>query len=831
MKNINSQSQGQKNRSQLLLRRSYLLILCTLISWAAQAQYTLTDDDVVVTDGVITSYSSTETDIIIPNMLDGQVITGIGEEAFREKGLVNVDLSDLTNLTIIEESAFRDNSITSVDFTDLGILTNIGRLAFYENSLTTVDFTPLTNLTTIGYRAFRNNSISSIDLAGLNNLTTIGDQAFSDNNIDEFVLPSPLLEGEWRGTDDVVYASGTTVSVSEGYFFTNDALYTLTSDDVVVENGEIISVNLKMTYPNIVIPSNLDGQDITAIGSYTFDEHSLVTVDLSALINLTTIGEAAFDDNQLTSIDFTGLTNLTIIGESAFSGNDISSVDFTSLTNLKTIGERAFSINDISSVDFTGLTNLVTIGSSVFVFTDTDEFALPNPSAQGVWRDAQGASYSSGDIVRVPGAYFYTNDALYTLTSEDVVVEHGKIISVQMPLNYRNIVIPNVLDGQEVIAIGESAFIGKLLSSVDLSSLTNLKEIEAYAFYNNSLTTIDLSDLTNLTTIDDGALAYNSLTTIDLSDLSYLTTIGSSAFSNNSLTSIDLSDLSNLIAIGSSAFNNNSIVSFLLPTPLPEGYNSSGWIDNMNEYYENGESVDELARSYKAVVERLVYTITYHVDGGSHDNLLATYSVVDEITFTSAAKENYMFDGWFTDVQFTTEITNIEKGSTGNLNLYAKFDAIAYDITYHIDGGAHDNPATYTIEDAVTFAAATKDGFEFEGWYTDEKFTTEITEIAKGSTGEVALYAKFTKVVLSLFDSGQVDLTLYPNPVTHSFSVDATVDQINVLNLDGQLVHTYMGNQVKYDVSQLAPGHYIVQLIKAHKTLGAQQVIINSGVR
>ena len=62
-------------------------VLLIILSIGVQAQYTLTDDDVVVENGVLKSYSGTATDVVIPNELDGQVITSIGHWAFRNKGL------------------------------------------------------------------------------------------------------------------------------------------------------------------------------------------------------------------------------------------------------------------------------------------------------------------------------------------------------------------------------------------------------------------------------------------------------------------------------------------------------------------------------------------------------------------------------------------------------------------------------------------------------------------------------------------------------------------------------------------------------------------------
>ena len=116
---------------------------------------------------------------------------------------------------------------------------------------------------------------------------------------------------------------------------------------------------------------------------------------------------------------------------------------------------------------------------------------------------------------------------------------------------------------------------------------------------------------------------------------------------------------------------------------------------------------------------------------------------------TTTPNEGYEFEGWNFDAQMTNEVsaTDIVK-IEGNAKIYAKHVPIVYDITYELDGGENgDNPATYTIvTPTITLADATKEGFTFDGWYTESAFTNAVIEIAQGSTGEVTLYAKFTEV-------------------------------------------------------------------------------------
>lgn len=116
---------------------------------------------------------------------------------------------------------------------------------------------------------------------------------------------------------------------------------------------------------------------------------------------------------------------------------------------------------------------------------------------------------------------------------------------------------------------------------------------------------------------------------------------------------------------------------------------------------------------------------------------------------TTTPNTGYELEGWFFDALLTDEViaTDIVK-IEDDANIYAKHVPIVYAITYDLDGGENgDNPATYTVvTPTITLADATKEGFTFDGWFSDAGKTTPVTEIALGSTGDVTLYAKFTEI-------------------------------------------------------------------------------------
>lgn len=83
-------------------------------------------------------------------------------------------------------------------------------------------------------------------------------------------------------------------------------------------------------------------------------------------------------------------------------------------------------------------------------------------------------------------------------------------------------------------------------------------------------------------------------------------------------------------------------------------------------------------------------------------------------------------------------------------------------ITYVLNGGIHTetNPSSYIEGDGVELSSASRSGYKFEGWYSDADFNTPVEAISDTQTGDITLYAKFTKKDNAVVESITLPLTV-----------------------------------------------------------------------
>ena len=174
---------------------------------------------------------------------------------------------------------------------------------------------------------------------------------------------------------------------------------------------------------------------------------------------------------------------------------------------------------------------------------------------------------------------------------------------------------------------------------------------------------------------------------------------------------------------------------------------------------DNGGGDSSSGGDYSYYDYTTYYSITYeNVEGADNskntnsktNNTSASYAEGTTVKLAEPIKTGYVFEGWYTTEDFSedsrVESVRVDKSMT----LYARFNSV-YSITYVLDEyttNDESNPETYDYEVGVeAFAAPVKEGYDFDGWYTDTDFTDEIVKIEPlGDVyGDQTLYARFVR--------------------------------------------------------------------------------------
>jgi len=278
-------------------------------------------------------------------------------------------------------------------------------------------------------------------------------------------------------------------------------------------------------------------------------------------------------------------------------------------------------------------------------------------------------------------------------------------------------------------------------------------------------------------------------------------------------------------------FENDNVTVLGAGDLVKEGYTFNGWntaVDGSGTTYAAAATMTMPASNVTLYAQwsKATYNITYNADGGTHSNP-ANFTITDlPLTLTDANKEGYTFEGWFLESTFATKVTQIT--TIGNQALYAKFNAITYNITYNADGGTHSNPANFTITDLpLTLTDASKSGsFSFDGWFLESTFATKVTQIT--TTGNKELFAKFNSTV-GINEIATTQVKIFPNPTNGMINIElnnSNVQQITVSDIAGKelIVKTRLKQNETIDLSELNNGVYFIH-IKTDKGISTSKVV------
>ena len=145
------------------------------------------------------------------------------------------------------------------------------------------------------------------------------------------------------------------------------------------------------------------------------------------------------------------------------------------------------------------------------------------------------------------------------------------------------------------------------------------------------------------------------------------------------------------------------------------------------------------------VVEVLGYpTVTFDSNGGTDVSAL---TVENGSTYTAAqkpedpVKNGYAFTGWYTDEDCTVAY-DWDALVTEPITLYAGWTEAT--VVYYVDGQAASFTGSKTVADVTI---PTKDGYTFNGWYSDAGCTVPVENTAAITNG-MRLYSGWTEITV-----------------------------------------------------------------------------------
>lgn len=183
--------------------------------------------------------------------------------------------------------------------------------------------------------------------------------------------------------------------------------------------------------------------------------------------------------------------------------------------------------------------------------------------------------------------------------------------------------------------------------------------------------------------------------------------------------------------------------------PVKEGYVFDAWykqstFDNKWDFENDIVAADtKLYAKFLPEAEVTKYPVTFKSDENTVINTVTVKEGNSVGEPENPVKDGYQFDGWYTDVNCTDKY-DFNTVVSADLTLYAKWLA-KYTVSFATDGGSTVESQTVVTGNKATkpTSTPTKKGYNFDGWYTDNTYTTEFDFENTIITDNTTIYAKF----------------------------------------------------------------------------------------
>jgi uncharacterized repeat protein (TIGR02543 family) len=162
----------------------------------------------------------------------------------------------------------------------------------------------------------------------------------------------------------------------------------------------------------------------------------------------------------------------------------------------------------------------------------------------------------------------------------------------------------------------------------------------------------------------------------------------------------------------------------------------------------------------------ITYIVTFHIGPGMvfADNTSKQEDTIVEYHLSEGAKipklpalihPGYAFGGWYTDDVTWSELWDFDTVITSNMDLYARWvpePPAGIKIIFETYSG-NPKPGVQNLDRGALVVEpppVTRDGYAFDGWYTETAFTRKWNFAADTVTTDMTLYAKWHQVVYTV---------------------------------------------------------------------------------
>ena len=189
------------------------------------------------------------------------------------------------------------------------------------------------------------------------------------------------------------------------------------------------------------------------------------------------------------------------------------------------------------------------------------------------------------------------------------------------------------------------------------------------------------------------------------------------------------------------------------------GYTFSGWntlANGTGTDYAAGTSITWDTGSDTTLFAKWTantLAVTYDANGGSAPSGGSTSTTTGATmsSLASTSRAGHSFNGWFTASSGGTQVTtSAGHGQTSNFTLFAQWTAATFTVTYAYNdatGGNSTASASFSAGDsALTLPTPTRTGYTFDGWYSDNGFTSLMgaAGASYSPASNLTAYAKWT---------------------------------------------------------------------------------------